>query len=89
MLNLLLSACRRGRIGADRLDRGLRLVQRLPVRFHDHQLPLVQDRVMKLAARFSLSACDAAYLELADRLRCPLRSADENLNAAAQSLGLE
>jgi hypothetical protein len=30
------------------------------VRFHGHPLPPVQDRVMKPAARFSLSARDAA-----------------------------
>ncbi|MBM3791197.1 MAG: type II toxin-antitoxin system VapC family toxin [Acidobacteria bacterium] len=88
MLNLLLSACRRGRVRHDRLEQAVRLVQRIPVNFHDHQTPLVQNRVIRLAGRFSLSAYDAAYLELADRLQCPLRSQDRSLAAAAGSLGL-
>ena len=88
MLNLLLSACRRGRFRGDRLEQAVRLVQRIPVNFYDHQTSLLQNRVIRLAARFSLSAYDAAYLELADRLQCPLRSQDKNLTAAARSLGL-
>ena len=89
MLNLLLSACRRGRITPDRLEQAVRLVQRIPMIFHDHQTELVQNRVTKLAMRFSLSAYDAAYLELADRLQCRLKSQDRGLTAAARSLGLE
>jgi predicted nucleic acid-binding protein len=88
MLNLLLSACRRRRINADRLEQAVNLVQRIPVNYYDHQTSLLRNRVIRLAARFSLSAYDAAYLELADRLQCPLRSLDKNLTAAARSLGL-
>ena len=88
MLNLLLSACRRGRVKGDRLEQAVRLVQRIAVNVYDHQTSLLQNRVIRLAARFSLSAYDAAYLELADRLQCALRSLDKNLTAAARSLGL-
>jgi predicted nucleic acid-binding protein len=88
MLNLLLSACRRGRIDIDRMEQAVNLVQRIPVSYYDHQAPLLANRVIRLAVRFSLSAYDAAYLELADRLQCPLRSLDKNLTAAASSLGL-
>jgi predicted nucleic acid-binding protein len=88
MLNLLLSACRRERINVDRLEEAVNLVRRIPVSYYDHQTSLLQNRVIRLAVRFSLSAYDAAYLELADRLQCPLRSLDRNLTAAARSLGL-
>jgi predicted nucleic acid-binding protein len=88
MLNLVLSACRRGRIDADQMGTAARLFQRIPVEFYDHQSVLIQDRVLRLASRFSLSAYDAAYLELADRLQSPLRSLDSRLAAAAQALGL-
>jgi predicted nucleic acid-binding protein len=42
-----------------------------------------------LALQFDLSFYDASYLELADRLKVPLHSADSRLMAAAKQLGLE
>jgi predicted nucleic acid-binding protein len=88
MLNLIVSATRRGRIETNQLERAVRLIERIPVEFYDHQSHAIQERVLRLASRFSLSAYDAAYLELADRLQCPLRSLDEDLAAAGRSLGL-
>jgi predicted nucleic acid-binding protein len=38
--------------------------------------------------RFKLSAYDAAYLELADRLQCALLTADDRLARATRTLGL-
>ena len=43
---------------------------------------------MGLAERFTLSAYDAAYLELAERHHFPLASLDGDLRAAATVLGL-
>ncbi len=88
ILNLILSAQRRGRIDARQFEVALGLVERIPVDFYDHLPRQIQDRVVRFASRFSLSAYDAAYLELADRLQCPLRSLDDDLSAAARSLGL-
>ena len=88
ILNLIVSAGRRGRIDTNELEHAVRLIERIPVEFYDHQSHAIQNRVLRLALRFSLSAYDAAYLELADRLQCPLRSLDSNLAAAARSLGL-
>jgi len=45
-------------------------------------------RMMSFATRYSLSAYDAAYLELADRLQCPLLTFDAKLLAAAAQIGL-
>ncbi len=43
---------------------------------------------LQLADRFGLTAYDAAYLELAQRLSLPLASLDEGLRNAAAALGL-
>ena len=42
-------------------------------------------RVLALALRYKLSACDAAYLWLAAELKAPLATFDEKLAAAAQT----
>jgi predicted nucleic acid-binding protein len=43
---------------------------------------------MVLARRFGLSAYDAAYLELADRLQCALLTNDREVQVAAEALGI-
>jgi len=88
ILNLIVSARRRGRIEANQVEEAVRLIEQIPVEFYDHQSRPIRDRVVRIASRFSLSAYDAAYLELADRLQCPLLSLDDDLTAAARSLGL-
>jgi predicted nucleic acid-binding protein len=45
-------------------------------------------RWQDLAVRFGVSAYDAAYLELAERLRSPLYTFDQKLGRAAKVLGL-
>jgi len=85
--NLLLSAERRGRLDdVDRAD-ALRLIESLPRQVHDHESPIAQRRLAELAARFRLSAYDAAYLELADRLQGRLYTFDDRLARAADALG--
>lgn len=88
VVNLLIMAARRGRILQEQIPTALRLIEKIPGVFYDHHSSLVRERVVKLAVRFSLSAYDTAYLELADRLQCPLRSGDRRLAEAANALGL-
>jgi predicted nucleic acid-binding protein len=45
-------------------------------------------RILHLAEQFDLSSYAAAYLELADRFKIPLHSADAKLIKAADRLGL-
>jgi predicted nucleic acid-binding protein len=45
-------------------------------------------RILHLAFQFDLSSYDAAYLELADRHKIPLYTADARLQTAAKQLGL-
>ena len=42
----------------------------------------------QLAARFKLTLCDAAYLELAQRLNLPLATLDKELRVAGRALGI-
>ncbi len=88
MANLLLSASRRRRIAAEQVFAAHRLLDAIPRQVHDHEALLARERMARLAARFELSAYDAAYLELADRLQCPLVTADDRLRKAAQAVGL-
>ena len=88
MCNLLAMAARRGRIGEAQALEGMELMSAMPINFHDHHGTLSRRRMLLLAARFSLSAYDAAYLELADRLQCALRTSDDALQTAAEQLGL-
>lgn len=88
MCNLLAMAVRRGRIGEAQALEGMELLSTMPINFHDHHGNLSRRRMLLLATRFSLSAYDAAYLELADRLQCPLLTNDDALRAAGVQLGL-
>lgn len=88
IVNLLIMAARRGRIPEEQIPTALRLLEKIPCVFYDHHSTLVRERAFRLATRFSLSAYDAAYLELADRLQSPLRSGDRRLAEAAGALGL-
>ncbi len=85
--NLLVSAERRKRIDEGQRREALRLINGLPHRVHDHSTPLSRERLLLFATRFKISAYDAAYLELADRLQAPLCTLDERLAAAARELG--
>ena len=88
MCNHLAMAVRRGRIGEAQALEGMELLSTMPINFHDHHGNLSRRRMLLLATRFSLSAYDAAYLELADRLQCPLLTNDDALRAAGVQLGL-
>ncbi len=88
LTNLLLSAQRRGRINEEGVEAAHRVLDLLPRRTFDHETALARQRATRLALRFDLSAYDAAYLELADRLQCPLETYDGRLAGAARAMGI-
>jgi len=88
LMNLLVSARRRKRIGEEQVFEAHRLIDTIPCRSYEQQTPLARDRISRLALRFGLSAYAAACIELADRLQCPLLTFDRDLNRAASTLGL-
>lgn len=86
--NVLLVGERRGRISRQEADRFLALIRSLPILVDQHPCMDALERVLGLARDYSLSAYDAAYLELAHRLGVPLATLDARLASAAQDSGV-
>ncbi len=87
-LNGLLTAERRGRIDAAlrRLLSGF--LQQLPIGIDDETAGRSWTATAQLAGEHRLTAYDAAYLELALRLRLPLATRDQPLMQAARQAGV-
>lgn len=88
LANMLRSAHRRKRIDERAVFDGLELIAKVPVKRLDIPESLAVERMAQLALQYDLSLYDAAYLELADRLRAPLHTADTRLADAARTLKL-
>ena len=88
VLNLLATGTRRGTLTEAQADAGLDLLNALDVRIEELATDALRRRVHKFARQFKLTAYDAAYLELADRLQSPLLTRDEDLIAAAKQRGI-
>jgi predicted nucleic acid-binding protein len=88
ILNLLAMAVRRGTLTALQADAGLELLKLLDVSVEELHSDTIRTRVHRFARQFKLTAYDAAYLELADRLQVPLLTRDEELIAAAKQRSL-
>ena len=84
--NVLLVAERRGRITEAQATRFLDLLGSLPIRIE--QFGGDPMAILAAARRHGLSAYDAAYLILAERLALPLATVDEQLRAACRSAGV-
>lgn len=88
MANVFWTAERRGRIDAADADAALAALARLPIRVD----PATTDsahQLLILSRAHNLSACDAAYLELALRHGVPLATLDRQLAEAAVAAGVE
>lgn len=85
--NGLQMAVRRGRIDAAYRDGSLRELRALAIAVDPETDSRAWDDTLALAHRFDLTFFDAAYLELARRLRLPLASLDAKLRSAAGALG--
>lgn len=86
--SLLLNAHRRRRIDDDQRDRASRSAQRLAAVVTIEPDPTIEATVaMGLAT--GLSACDAAYALVAERLRAPLLTGNPRLARAAEARGIE
>lgn len=89
VINVLLKAERRKRVTEAESAAFLSQLQELSITV-DQELPsntLMQ--VLSLARQHRLSAYDAAYLELAIRVRAPLCTLDEQLRAACAAVGVD
>ena len=84
--NVVLMNERKGRLTRDRAEGALTFLRLQPVSL-DHDADEV--RLLDLARAHKLTAYDAAYLEVAQRLAIPLASHDRALNRAARAIGVE
>ncbi len=86
--NVLLRAFRRGRITQDKLRFATLVLTLMPITVDRQTERRAFDTTFELAVRFKLTLYDAAYLELAERRRCPLATNDSALAGAALMLGV-
>lgn len=84
--NVLRTSCLRQRMDAAHAQMALLRIGSLPIEVDRHAVP--RSELLGLALRFGLSTYDAAYLELALRLQCPVATQDEALRMAALSAGV-
>lgn len=84
--NVLLVAERRGRISEAQAARFVGLLEQLPIRVDAEGTDLTS--VLGAGRRHVLSADDASYLVLAERLGAPLATLDGDLAAAGRAAGV-
>ena len=87
--NALLMAQRRKRLGEAEKTRLIELYGRLPIQTDTGLDSDVVWRLHTLAMQYNLSACDAAYLELAQRRGIGLATIDRLLHSAAEKAGIK
>ena len=88
-LNGLLMAERRRRVDRDRRLELTSFLADLPIAIDPETVERTWRAIARLAASHRLTAYDAAYLELAQRLGLPLATQDAALIAAARATGVE
>jgi predicted nucleic acid-binding protein len=88
VLNVLVTAQRRGRITAEARQERLALLHALPIILDTETAEQAWTITSLLAERHSLTLYDATYLELAQRLNLPLATLDTDLRAAANTLSV-
>jgi predicted nucleic acid-binding protein len=86
VINVLLSAERRGRITESQTARFVALFTQLPI--HIDSAGADMGTVLAVGRHHGLTAYDAAYLVLAEREGIPLATMDGKLRTAAQAAGV-
>lgn len=86
--NVLALAERRKRVSSAQIATFIDLLAGLPVEFDGESRQRALSDTLTLARAERLTAYDAAYLELAGRLRVPLATRDRDLIAAAGRTGV-
>lgn len=86
--NILETGVRRGRRDPGFRDRTLDRLAQYPIQVDSETDRHAWGATLQLATRHRLTLYDAAYLELAQRLRVPLATLDRDLAAAAKAEGV-
>ena len=82
--NTLVTAFSRGRITMDQIHGIETNLADLPIVTDPLPTEEVRHRIRELAIDRRLTYCDASYIELAKRLRLPLRSFDKRVKSAME-----
>ena len=83
VLNALLIASRRTRIGADDMQRLMTDLAALPIEVEQIEMTEMLGAVSVLAQRHGITSYDAAYVELAKRRGLPVATVDRKLKAVS------
>lgn len=86
--NVLAVAERRGRTTTGDSDRFLSLLIQLPISVEASTVAQAWNGALQLARVHSISAYDASYLELAQRLDVGLATIDKKLRSVAEAVGV-
>jgi predicted nucleic acid-binding protein len=86
--NILLHACKKGRVTSERVEQFVHTLMRLPIHVAPANTEDALLEVLPLAQQHSLTAYDAAYLALARRQNLPLATNDSDLRKAATAAGV-
>ena len=86
LANVARTAVKRGALTDDAARLAMSFVLGLPITVDRTHVP--PERVLSLALTHGLSAYDAAYLELALRLKLPIAAKDGDLRTAAKKSGV-
>jgi len=86
LVNVARTATKRGILTHDAARLAVSFVLGLPITVDRAIVP--PERVLSLALTYNLTAYDAAYLELAMRLKLPMAAADGALKAAGEKAGV-
>ena len=86
--NSLTMAVKRGRISSQNRSDALNNLMRLDIRVDSADIKSIWSDIVSLADLYSLTIYDAAYLELAQRMRVPLATLDDALQRACSASGV-
>jgi predicted nucleic acid-binding protein len=89
LANALAIGERRKRITGEKVKRFVEEVARLPIEADTEGTLAALTRALPIARTLHLTAYDALYLELAERLELPLATLDKQLAAAAKKTSIE
>jgi predicted nucleic acid-binding protein len=84
----LATAERKGRITQSDTKTFLERLWRLPVQVELHPAMWVCQETLELTRRFRLTAYDASYVALAQRMNLPLATLDDDMRTAATTVGV-
>lgn len=88
IMNVLVSAQKRGRLTENTLTGLVTLYSQLPIQIDFSGDVAILFRLNHIASAYHLSAYDAAYLELAERRQCGIATLDIRLRDTAKRIGI-